>query len=266
MLECKNEFNRQNKVCKFIKEVILHLNQTDNRKNIVDTIKKKCRKDYVISKKCDQKIFHPEQEITRSTLLIDAEFKSYSKLLKVCDLITLGLFGLRKAILPIDSPVGLRLYFKNMYNEEIEGTEKVNFFVRYPGEGTSGSFQGLIKGLRPGEKMNKSKFSGELHDLPSRNWIINIPKLKAYEHCYAEADIFFKPEVSGNHEFIITKIPSVQYAGYYGLTDRPYKIITGHWSTPFYISSVAEFRTLLTGILALLVAIFALLFNIFNCL
>lgn len=172
----------------------------------------------------DEKIFHSEQEIINPTLLIKAEFETHSKFLKF--------IGLKK-VLPITHNIGVKLFFQNLYDEEIGTTYDVDFYIKYP-DG---------KQFRP--------------------WKINLPNLKNKGDCvYAETKTLFKPEVPGTHHLIIKKIDTVQYADLHGVTDRPYKQIAGDWIGSFHIYSEIEYRFYLIAVAALVVSFLSLIISV----
>ncbi len=176
-------------------------------------------------KKSDEKIFHGDQEISQPTLLIRAEYKTHNKFLK--------LIGLRR-ILPVTHRIGLKLYFQNLYNEEIKAKQNVEFYIEYP-DG---------KQLRP--------------------WRINLPNLKNKDNCvFAETKTLFKPEVPGTHRLIIKQIEKVQYADLHGITDRPYKQISGVWASSFHIHSEIEYRFYIIAFVALIVSFSSLIVSTF---
>ena len=59
-----------------------------------------------------------------------------------------------------------------------------------------------------------------------------MPRLDwKYETCFAEVAEFFMPEIPENHTLKITKITKeFQYAGYHGLSNRKYKIVSDDWT------------------------------------
>lgn len=107
---------------------------------------------------------------------------------------------------------------------------------------------------------------------PRRNWQFHLPALRNREANYTERmDHFFKPQIQGAHELIITKQhrtrpesgevihDDYQYAGYGGLSGRPVRQINGWWTQSFYVSSGSEWRILILALVTLLVAICSLL-------
>jgi hypothetical protein len=143
------------------------------------------------NKQCENTVFIADQEIRRPTLLISAEFSTHHWLLK----------RFRKlSIFPVNQRMGLKLYFENLYTEEIPYTKDVQFFIIHLG------------------------------DQQLRYWRLNLPNLKKRgDSCVAEIETFFKPEVPGTHKLIIDKVDGIQYAEKHGLTDRPYKLSSGQW-------------------------------------
>jgi len=175
-------------------------------------------------KETAEDVFQSEQHIKTPTLLINAEFETHNKFLRIIGL---------KEILPINNFVSLRLYFKNLYDAEIEKFDNVPFIIEYPNG----------KQYRP--------------------WKINIPNLKKKGDCFfSETKILFKPEIPGVHRLIIGKIDGFQYADLYGVTDRDYKQIATDWTASFQIYNSLELRFYVTAILALIVSVLALLFSL----
>ena len=150
-----------------------------------------------------------------------------------------GILRLPNRILSIDSRIGVRLFFKNLYDDEIPAHKNVPFLIEYPG---------------PAGKQR-------------RHWRINLPNLmKRGDRCFAQTKSLFKPEISGTHRLIIFELPDLQYADYHGVTERKFKIIEKKWVAPFYISSGIEVRMLIIVILTLMISIIALLVSILNSL
>ena len=185
--------------------------------------------------KKSEKIFPEEGESDKPTLLIDTKFKTHNKLMRLLHL---------DRILPIDSWIGLKLYFENRFNKEIEEKKGVLYKIQYP-------------------------------DSPQyRKWELNLPNLKKKgDRLVAETKYFFKPDIPGNHVLIITKLqnkgdhygkidPDVQYAGYYGIAGRKIKIIEGDWRGSFYVYSGLEYRIFIIVFLTLMVAILALVISL----
>ena len=167
-------------------------------------------------------VFSRGQYITSPTLLINAKFTTHSRLLRFLRL---------SEMLPINHFVRLRLYFKNLYDAEINSKE-VGFGIEYP---------------------NGKQF---------RRWPINIPQINKKDECYwSEIDILFKPEIPGVHRLVIDNLDGVQYADYHGLFSRPYKQMDEKWTSSFYIYTTLELRLYLVAFLALLISTISLCFN-----
>lgn len=193
------------------------------------------RRKFFGCKKCDEKIFYDEQEIDKPTLLIGASYKTRNIFFCILNRITLGLLGLDK-ILTIESPIGMKIYFENLYDQEIEGRKGVDFHINYPNSPQ----------IRP--------------------WKLNFPNLKKKgDCCYAETKTLFKPEIPGNHELIITNVSrQLQYADYHGLTGRKFKKIDGMWRGSFYVYSMMESRILIIIIFTLIVSFIALILSLIH--
>lgn len=177
------------------------------------------------AKKCKNEIFISDQSISEPTLLINATFRTHNKILRFLRL---------HQILPITDAVSLKLYFENLYSEEFERYEDVPLAIIYP-DG---------KQVRP--------------------WRINLPNLKNKgEGCVAETKKLFMPEVAGHHKLCIAKIPSVKYADYFGISDRPYKEASNEWISSFYIYSALELRAYIISVLAIVISTISLCYSIF---
>ena len=182
-------------------------------------------------KKASEKIFHSDQEISKPTILIRAEFETHDRFLR---------FTRLKQLLPITSPISMKIYFKNLYHEEIKGIKGVAFNIYYPGK----------------QQMR-----------PSR---IDLPGLKAsgkYGDCvYSETRTLFHPEIPGTHRLTIENSIDnrkyMQFADFHGVTDRPFKLIGGDWTCSFHVSSEMEYRLYLTAFGALAVSLLSLLISI----
>ena len=172
-------------------------------------------------RKLESGIFQSQQQITKPTLLINAELETHNKFLRFIRL---------KNVLPITDFVKLRLYFKNIYSSEILCIKDVPFIIEYPNG----------KQVRP--------------------WKINLPNLeKINECCYSESEILFKPEVPGVHRLIIEKSEDFQYADLFGVTDREIKQIANDWTTSFNIIDSLEMRFYIAATLALIISVFSLI-------
>ena len=175
-------------------------------------------------KKIDKGVFMSDQSFNASTLLINARFTTHYILLR--------LIGLSN-FLPITHFVRLRLYFKNLFDAEIQEKKDVKCWIEYP-DG---------KQYRP--------------------WHINIPNLATKgDCCWSEIDILFKPEVPGIHRLVIEEYPGVQYADYHGMMGRPYKQINKEWRASFNIHTTLELGSYVVAILALLIALLSLFISI----
>jgi hypothetical protein len=178
-------------------------------------------------KEASEKIFHSEQEITQPTLLLRAEFETHNRFLRF--------IGLNKHVLPIDSRIGLKIYFTNLYDTEIETFSNVPFRIVYPG----------------GQQV--------------RPWKINLPNLRKKGDClYSEVETLFNPEIPGTHQLVIEKVKGVQYADIHGVTDRPYKQIDGNWVSSFhvlnkieYVMYIVAFSVLIVSMLSFIIALFS---------
>ncbi len=170
-------------------------------------------------------IFISDQKIDKSTILINANFKTHNKFLKLIRL---------ENILPVTYPVSLEIYFENLYNQEIEGFQNIAFYIEYPDSNQ----------IRP--------------------WKLNVPKLKSKgDSCTAKSDKFFVPEVPGIHRLVINEINVVQYADYHGISGRPYKLIDGNFISSFYIYSALELRFYFTAFSALIISLISLAISAF---
>ncbi len=177
------------------------------------------------TKTCKDNVFISDQSINGPTLLINATFKTHNKFLKLIRL---------PQILPITDAVSLKLYFENLFSEEIKRYENVPLQIEYP-DGTQ---------VRP--------------------WKINLPNLKNKgDCCDAETEKLFMPEVAGHHKLCIGKIPPIQYADYFGITNRPYKQVANNWVSSFYIYSALELRAYVISVLAIVLSTIALCFSVF---
>ncbi len=178
------------------------------------------------TKTCKDNVFISDQSINGPTLLINATFKTHNKFLKLIRL---------PQILPITDAVSLKLYFENLFSEEIKRYENVPLQIEYP-DGTQ---------VRP--------------------WKINLPNLKNKgDCCDAETEKLFMPEVAGHHKLCIGKIPPIQYADYFGITNRPYKQVANNWVSSFYIYSALELRAYVISVLAIVLSTIALCFSVFG--
>ena len=72
------------------------------------------------SPKCRENVFIDEQDIGRPTLLISAQFTTHHWLLK---------YFPRMSVIPVNKKIGLKLYFENLYDEEIKGHKGVDFWI-----------------------------------------------------------------------------------------------------------------------------------------
>jgi hypothetical protein len=178
------------------------------------------------SKKCNEEVFIDDQDINGPTLLISAQFKTHHWLLKHFP---------NLSILPEGERIGLKIYFENLYNEEIAGYKNVQFFI----------------------------FQHE--NIQKRFWRLNLPNLKHKgDFCVAEIETLIKPEVSGNHYMFIKKVNGLQYADKHGLTNRPYKVCADNWPTSFYVCSKLEFGFYKISFVTLTVSFIALLVSIIS--
>jgi hypothetical protein len=178
------------------------------------------------AKTCKDDTFISDQSISEPTLLINATFKTHNRFLKFIRL---------PQILPITDAVSLKLYFENLFTEELERYENVPLVIEYP-DGNQ---------VRP--------------------WRINLPNLKNKgDSCVAETEKLFMPEVAGHHKLCIGNVPSVQYADYFGITDRPYKQASNNWISSFYIYSALELRAYIISTLAIVISTMSLCFSIFG--
>ena len=210
-----------------------------------------------------EEIFVSHQEVDRSTLLINPEFRSKSRILKFLDTITARIFSLTTSIFPVGRPIGLKLQFENLYTEEIVG-RKVRFFVRYPDYPGDTTRLRLYHGKESGRKDALILEEGTEYNFP-RKLFLNIPTLKGNDRCYGETKRwFFVPEVPGTHQLIIVNIPDVRYAAYYGLADREYAFIEGAWSASFHVSTIAEYRMLLLVFGTLFLSVVTLAITVAN--
>jgi len=177
-------------------------------------------------RKANEKIFHTDQQISQPTLLIKAKFETQNRFLRLT---------LLKRVLPITSRVSLKIFFKNLYSQDIKGVENVTMQIEYPGT------------------------------LQIRPWKINLPNLKANGDCvYSETRTLFQPEVPGTHRLIIKKVEGIQYADIHGVTDRPYKQIAGDWTSSFHVLSEIEYRVYSVAFFALIISVVSLLISAVN--
>lgn len=178
------------------------------------------------SKICSEDVFISDQAISEPTLLINAKFKTHNKILKFMRL---------PQILPITDAVSLKLYFENLFTEELNRHENVPLIIEYP-DGNQ---------VRP--------------------WRINLPNLKNKgDSCVAETEKLFMPEVTGHHKLCIIKISSFKYADYFGVTNRPFKQISNDWKCSFYIYSALELRLYFISVLAIIISVISLCIGILS--
>ncbi|MBW2615977.1 MAG: hypothetical protein JRD02_07360 [Deltaproteobacteria bacterium] len=182
-------------------------------------------------KKIRGTVFHSEQEINNSTLLINAKIYTHSLLLRVL---------LLNRVLPVGKRIGMKIYFKNLYEEKIPKIQNLPYFINYP---------------------------NTLPDTePARNWYFDMPELGNKDDGYYEkVPKLFLPEVPGNHILIIPRVSGgVQYAGYHGLAGRKYKIMAGHWTQNFYVSDSMEVRNSILVSFAVIASIITLFVSIIS--
>lgn len=182
-------------------------------------------------KKIPGKVFHSEQEIKNPTLLIDVKIYTHSILHRLL---------LLNKVLPVGKCIGMKIYFRNLYDEKIPKIPNLQYFISYPNT--------------PPDKE------------PARKWYFDIPELDNKEDIYyTEVPKLFMPEIPGNHTLIIPQaIRELQYAGYHGLAGRKYKIMSGGWTYNFYVSDVMEVRNSLLVSFALIAAIITLFVSIIS--
>lgn len=188
---------------------------------------------------CDKNIFDKEADITESTLLINAEFKSQAKFLGIIPFRWVPFF---KELLPVNSPVLVKLYFENLNDKEIPEIKKPKMDIYYP------------HALNVDQK-------------PSRGWHLKrLPRLeKKGDFVYSETTRLFLPEMPGTHLLLIGhKESPYQFADYHGISDRKIKLIAGAWYATFHVLTTAEFYLYIVASLTLLSSIVILGFTIYK--
>jgi len=189
-----------------------------------------------MEKRCVPNVFVSGQDITAPTLLIEAEYKRINPRLSFLSRWLLRWLNLEKRLY-VEDWIGLTLYFENFYDSEINIQDSKPFFIVYPHQGKQ------------------------------RPWKLNIPYLKKKgDCCYAETDLFFKPEVAGTHMLIIQQTAGLRYADKHGVTGRKLQIFNGDWAGSFHVHSVSESRLFATVIVTLCIAIASLAVSIIQCL
>ncbi len=130
---------------------------------------------------------------------------------------------------------GLRLYFENLYDEEIKGHKGVDFWILHQED----------KQVRP--------------------WRLNLQSLKNKgDCCVSSIHTLLKPEVPGSHRLYIKKIEGLRYADKHGLTNRPYKLCGDDWPASFYVCSNLEFGFYKMAYLALAISVCSLIVSIIS--
>lgn len=191
-------------------------------------------------RKVEGTVFHSEQEIKNPTLFINARFYTQSPILRVL---------LLHHVLPVGKKVGMKIYFRNLYDETIPGTKNLEYFVNYPN-----TPQGFT---------------------PQRKWYFDMPELvNKDDRFYTKIPVLFVPEVPGNHTLIIPRtkdLENIQYAGIHGLAGRKYKIVSAGWGQNFHVSDQMEVRNsvlvsfaLMASIITLFVSIISLIISLLS--
>lgn len=204
--------------------------------------------------KCYRKYFNPNrnvfdssQRIEEPTLLINAEFRSAAKLF---GLIPIRWIPSARQLLPVTSPILLRLYFENLYDRRIPEREKVRIGIFYP------------------HPLTKPSRDDALNINPDRPWHLQtIPSLqRKHEYAYTNLVRLFVPEVPGTHLLVIAREPSnYKYADYHGITDREFKQIPGDWTASFHVITAAEFYLYIIASFSLLVSLIVLGITVYEC-
>ena len=127
------------------------------------------------------------------------------KLFRPRSLLTFGWLNFNE-ILPLGSPLNLRLHLKNISQNDFPINGAIsNFFIRYPGDPEY-----------PPKKDNESQH----YQIPSRMWSIQIPSLSCGSTYIDFSENFFFPETAGPHELIIDGINGVRMAGPFGIGEE----------------------------------------------
>ena len=173
-----------------------------------------------MNEKCHPSVFVKEQEITTSTLLIEAKFKRTFPTMTLQRYLLIELLKLPpldflikfKQRLYVEDWVGLELYFENLHDSEIE-QQSAAFYILYP------------------------------DGIQFRPWRLNIPNLKKKGDCCKDnIKEFFKPQVPGTHRLAVKPVHGLQYAGKHGVTGRPLRFHSNDWIETFHIHSVSDNR------------------------
>jgi hypothetical protein len=197
-----------------------------------------------------EQIFDAKQDIQGKWLLLQAEFTTDNWLLKA-----LGFIGLNR-ILPVGNKIHLKLGFKNIGTEEIQGDKDVvDWIIFYP----QGSLQ-------------------------YRHWHLKIPHLNVGDSRWTKPEWLFMPEVPGHHTMFVLRPSwflqdgkickpksresqepaSLKYAAPYGLIGRKYALTDDNWKASLYVLNRGEYITIIIIMATIILAFLSLLLGFFN--